>query len=250
MRLQPLPDLAVTLLCWAWFTLGFICCFSWRYLAHGLLRRDPEPAFQRLNSQFYRVFFFLLRSLAPKQQWRIDPAIASIRGSVVLCNHLSYLDPILLITLWPRHRTIVKPRFFALPIFGWVLRKSGYVPASAEGPQGGLLLDRLSDMPAFLASGGNLFIFPEGSRSRDGKLGPLHPGALKIARHCRAPIVVLRLRNTHRLFPPGKFCFRSGTVNRIGLGIIDRIEPVASRQQPSRQELEHRIIQAYREHLP
>ena len=56
-----------------------------------------------------------------------------------------------------------------------------------------MMIEQMETMPNYLASGGNLFVFPEGTRSRDGKLGALNNGAFKIARLCRAPIYVLQI---------------------------------------------------------
>lgn len=217
-------DVIVTLLCWCWFLFGFLCIFSWGYGA-ALCARQREYAFQRLNSRFFQVLFWLLRHLAPAHRWESDAAVAGIRSSVLVCNHLSYLDPLLFIALFGRQRTMVKPRFFSMPVFGGIMRNSGYLPASASGRHGRLLLQGMDSMERFLADGGNLFVFPEGTRSRDGQLGGLQQGALKIARLYRAPIQVLRLSGTDRLFPPGSFWFNTTTSNTIRLQLVERIDP-------------------------
>lgn len=217
-------DGLVTLCCWAYFTLGFLLFFAPFYLAAALFSRRPDYLFQRLNRTFYRGFFALLRRLAPRQQWQLDSCISDIRSAVVVCNHLSYLDPLLMIALLNRAKTIVKPVFFAVPIFGWVLRRAGYFPAATSGPHAGLMIDQLATMASYLAEGGNIFIFPEGTRSRDGRLGALNPGALKIARACQAPLYVLGIANTDRLFTPGKFFFYSRRPNTIRVRILDRID--------------------------
>ena len=80
-------------------------------------------------------------------------------------------------------------------------------------------------MDAYLASGGNLFIFPEGTRSRDGRIGRLNKGAFKIARRCRKPIKVLFIRNTNKLFRPGKFLFNTWPANTITVEPLASIEP-------------------------
>lgn len=245
MRVDPIRDFAVTILCWTWFILGFFLFFSWRYLACALLAKDPEKGFQRLNSRFYRVLFALLRRTAPGHKWQIDDKVAAIRSAVIVCNHLSYLDPLLLIALFERHRTIVKARFFAMPVFGWIIRKSGYFPANATGRLAGLMLRQMETMADFLAGGGSLFVFPEGTRTRDGRIGRLNRGAMKIARLYRAPIYVLRIAHTDNLFAPGKFLYQTGRNNTISLQIVDRIDPDYQRHIPSAAALEQRIMAAY-----
>jgi 1-acyl-sn-glycerol-3-phosphate acyltransferase len=238
-------DTAVTLACWTWFIFGFLLFFSWPYLASALFAKDPEVHFQRLNYHFFRIFFRLVRTVAPRQKMEIDDRIATIRSSVVVCNHLSYLDPLLLITLFPQQKTIVKPRFFGTPIFGWMLKKSGYLPASSEGRFSRLMIEQMETMGQYLKDGGNLFIFPEGTRSRDGKIGNLNQGALKIARMCKAPLYVLQLRNTDKLFTPGKFLFNSRIPNHISIKIIARIAPDYHNNPPSTAQLEQKVRQAF-----
>ncbi|MFH0785668.1 MAG: lysophospholipid acyltransferase family protein [Pseudomonadota bacterium] len=241
-------DVVVTLICWTWFIFGFLFFFSWWYLAGALFLKNPEVHFQRLNSLFFRIFFRIVRFTAPRQKITIDDRIASIRSSVVVCNHLSYLDPLLLITLFPQQRTIVKPRFFDAPVFGWMIKKSGYLPATSEGRFSRLMIEQMETMEPYLKAGGNLFIFPEGTRSRDGKIGKLNQGALKIARMCKAPLYVLQLTNTDKLFTPGKFLFNSRIHNNINIKIIDHIEPDYTHNPPSTRQLEEQVLQAFRDH--
>jgi 1-acyl-sn-glycerol-3-phosphate acyltransferase len=223
--LKPVSDLAATLLLWSYFTVGFIILFAPFYLAAVLLSENREISFQRLNHYFYRGFFFLVRILIPGQKWRIADEIKSIRSSVIVCNHLSYLDPLLLISLFPRHKTIVKSTFFSVPIFGWMLKQSGYIPSASEGNLSELMIERINAMDGYLASGGNLFIFPEGTRSRDGSVGRLNKGAFKIARLCRKPIRILHIRNTNKLFTPGKFLFNTWVSNTITVEQITNLMP-------------------------
>lgn len=240
-------DCTVTLVCWAWFIFGFLFFFSWFYLASALFAKDPELHFQRLNNQFYRIFFRIVRATAPRQRMVIDEKITAIRSSVIVCNHLSYLDPLLLIALFRQQKTIVKSRFFGMPIFGWIITKSGYLPASSEGPFARMMVSQMETMESYLKAGGNLFIFPEGTRSRDGKIGKLNKGALKIARMYKAPIYVLEIRNTDKLFTPGKFFFNTRIKNNISVNIIDCIKPDYKIHPPSIAELEQRVRQAFGE---
>jgi 1-acyl-sn-glycerol-3-phosphate acyltransferase len=223
--LKPISDLIVTLLLWSYFTLGFIVLFSPFYLGAYLFAANREFVYQRLNHNFYKGFFLLVRALIPGQKWHIAKEIKSIRSSVVVCNHLSYLDPLLLISLFPRHRTIVKSSFFRVPIFGWMLKQSGYIPSTSEGSLSELMIERVDAMADYLASGGNLFVFPEGTRSRDGTIGRLNKGAFKIARLCRTPIKILYIRNTNKLFTPGKFLFNTLVSNFITVEPITGIQP-------------------------
>lgn len=222
-------DLAVTVALWAYFTLGFVVLFAPLHLLAAAFAPDRARASQRLHSLFFRGFFGLCRALMPRQRWEVDPALEAVTGSVVVCNHLSYLDPLLLIALFPRHTTVVKDRLFGIPIFGSVLRLSGYLGSIAPGPEAERTLGQLERMPAFLAGGGNLFVFPEGTRSRDGAVGPLNAGAFKIARLCKAPVAVAAIENTQRLFTPGRFLFDACRANTITVRLVARLTPAYER---------------------
>ena len=225
MNLKPLLDVIVTLLMWLYFTLGFFLFFTPRYVAATLRRTDREAAFQRLNCIFFRGFFRLLRLITPGVALHIRDEVRTIRSSVIICNHLSYLDPILLISLFEKQKTIVKSAFFKVPVFGWILRQSGYIPSQTGGDYTSILIRNMESFREYLSSGGNIFIFPEGTRSRTGRLGPFSKGAFSIARYCRAPIQCLLIRNTNRLFVPGRFRFNTCVSNTIEVEKIGAFLP-------------------------
>ncbi len=230
-----------TIMLWAYFTVGFVVFFLIFYLAAWLFARDREVSFQRLNSRFYRGFIRLVRIIIPRHDWRIDDTIRHIRSSVIVCNHVSYLDPLILISLFDRHKTIVKSSFFHIPIFGWFLKTAGYLPSTAETPFSQMMIDQIEKMDDYLAAGGNLFIFPEGTRSRNGKIGTLNKGAFKIARLCKASIKVVRICNSDKLYTPGKFLFNTGTRNTITVMLTGQIDPDYGQNPPAASELELQV---------
>ena len=223
--LKPVVDLIITLFLWSYFTLGFILFFSPLYLASYLFSKNRERSFQRLNHHFYKGFFYLLRHSVPGCKWLIDDEVRLIRSSVIICNHISYLDPLLMISIFENHKTIVKARFFKMPIFRQVLELSGYVPSISGGKLTDLIIERIEEMEDYLASGGNLFVFPEGTRSRNGSIGRLNKGAFKIARLCKKSIKVLYICNTDKLFQPGKFLFNSAASGTVTVKQLTTIEP-------------------------
>ena len=218
-------DLIITLLLWAYYTIGFVIFFAPFYLLAYLFAGDTARSYQRLNSLFYRIFFKMVRVLIPACRWEIGPDVRKIRSSVVVSNHISYLDPILLISLFPQHTTIAKERLFHIPIYGRMLTLSGYLPSAATDKLAELMLRRMDTLPGFLDSGGNLIVFPEGTRGRDGRISRLNKGAFKIARLCRAPVKVLFISNTDKLFKPGRFLFDTRRRNTIRVEVLAEIKP-------------------------
>ena len=248
--LRWLKDTFITLVLWTYFTAGFVLLFSPFYLLVFLFSKERTAAFQNLNSRFYDGFFRICRWLIPGHRILIDPAVRKIRSSVIVCNHLSYLDSILLVSLFRRHTTIAKDRLFRIPVFGRFLAQSGYIPSSGDGRFADLLVDSLSTIVANLRAGGNIIVFPEGSRSRDGRVGALQKGAFKIARYCKAPINVLKISNTDQLFRPGRFLFNTCAANTIDLKLIAEITPEYESSAFSIQHLMAQVRDSWRTRPP
>jgi 1-acyl-sn-glycerol-3-phosphate acyltransferase len=239
-HIKPFADVVITSLIWAYYIFSYLVFFSFCYFAAFLFSKDREIAFQRVNHLYYRSFFSFLRIIVPGLEFKIHDEVLSVRSSVIVCNHLSYIDPILLISLFEKHKTIVKNVFFSVPIFGWVLNTAGYLPATASGGLVSLMMERLNDLEGYLSSGGNLFVFPEGTRSRDGNLGRFNEGAFKIAKRCNAPIQVVLIRNTERLFRPDRFLFNTCIENTIEVRLIGSIRTDYQGRGSSVSELKER----------
>ena len=236
-----LTDLPATLILWFYFTIGFVICFSPWYLGAFLFARNRERSIQSLNHYFYRGFFGLLRILVPRTRWCIDESVRAVRSAIVVCNHVSYLDSILMISLFRQHRTIVKNRFFSVPFLSQVVRGAGYIPSQSKGRFADMVIHHLENMDTYLTSGENLFIFPEGTRSRNGAIGTFNPGAFKLARLCRKPVVVLIIRNTDKLFQPGRFLFNTCTENTITVKMVGILEPEKGSKGYSVPDLMNRV---------
>lgn len=223
--LKILADAAVTLLLWTYFTLGFVIFFAPFYVAAVMLAADRRLAFQKLNNRFLRGFLWLLQTAVPGLTVEIDARIRGLESCVVVANHRSYLDPVIMIACFSRQSTIVKKDFFHVPIFGRVIQAAGYIPSEGNGGLASLLMERIEYMRTYLAEGGVLFVFPEGTRSRTGRISEFNKGAFKIARNANAPIEVLCITNTDRLFPPGRFLFNTCVRNRIRVRRVGRLSP-------------------------
>lgn len=225
--LSLMRDLVVTLLLWGYFIFGFLLFFSPFYLIAFVCSPIRQAAIQCLNSLFYKGFFVLVRMLTPGIAWHFDPEIKDLENCIIVCNHVSYLDPLMMISLFRRHKTIVKSTFFKVPVFGWVLRAAGYIPSMPKGRMAGLMVRQTTTLAAFLGKGGILFVFPEGTRNRNAGEGPLafHSGVFKMARFCRSPINVVVIRNTDKLFTPGRFLFHTDFSGTISVELAGTIRP-------------------------
>jgi 1-acyl-sn-glycerol-3-phosphate acyltransferase len=238
-------DFLATIIAWLYFTLGYCFFFSPFYLFSSLFSKNPEASFQKLNHRFLKSFFILLRIITPRLNIHIDDDVYSIRSSVILCNHISYLDPILLISLFEKQKTIVKETFLKVPILAWLVKTSGYLFPTSEETLTAFPFERIENLENYLLSKGNIFVFPEGTRSRDGKIGRLKKGGFSIARRCHAPIHVLMIKNTNNLFGPGKLLLNTCVPNTIEVKRIMSIQPEYASDTFSIQALIEQVRQAF-----
>ena len=222
---QNASALLITLLLWGYFLLSSIVLFLLFQVPSYLFSKNAARAFQNFNHINLKMFFVLTRFLIPRTKFKITEEIRQIKSSVIVCNHLSYLDPILLISLFKRNCTIVKSTFFRVPFFGWLLRNSHYMPSAASELGVEAMVENLENIKEHLAADGNFFVFPEGTRSRDGRLAPFNKGVFSIARYCNSPIALVYIKNTNKLFQPGTFLLNTSDDIEIEVELIGSLTP-------------------------
>lgn len=218
-------DFCLTVLLWAYFLFGYLFILLFLFIPSYLHLKSSDAALQKMNHIHLKCFFAWLGFLAPRAKFRIGADVRNLRSAIIVCNHVSYLDPILLVSLFPRQTTIVKNTFFSVPIFGWFLKKAGYVPSSPSEIFSPAMIAHLEGIKRHLAAGGNLFVFPEGTRSTPGRIAPFNKGVFSIARYCNAELQLVLIRDSDRLFRPGSFSFHMMGENTISLELIASLAP-------------------------
>lgn len=242
--------LPANLLLHLWFSISYLAGFMWLHLlATALGRRRRQAAFQRINSWYYAAWLAFARVVLVGFRLRIDPQVRRLRGAVVIANHLSFLDTILMVALFRRHKTIVKGVMFKVPFMGWAQLGAGYLPSGDRAPFHKTLLDRLRALQGFFAAGGMFFVFPEGTRSRTGRLGPFHKGAFNLAAHAGVPIDMVLLHNTQLVHPPGKLLLRPLPGAPVRVEYLGRLAPPPDRRRPTVAALARQAEARYRRAL-
>ena len=142
---------------------------------------------------------------------RIDPRTALI----FMPNHISFLDGPMLEMLIPgAARVVLKKSILRIPIVGLGMRFVGFVPVDRKGVKGGKRsIARAVQMVR--DKGYSFLIFPEGTRSRDGKLQRFRRGGFFLALESGAPIVPVTIQGTFALMPKGQKYARRGTVRVV-----------------------------------
>jgi 1-acyl-sn-glycerol-3-phosphate acyltransferase len=138
--------------------------------------------------------------------WRVEVHGAEhvpASGPVVLApNHVSFLDSFFVPLVVRRRVTFVaKAEYFDSWKTAWFFRAVGQIPMRREG--GSASERALAAARQVLESGGVLGIYPEGTRSPDGRLYRGHTGVARLALGCRVPVVPVGLVGTSEVQPPG-----------------------------------------------
>jgi len=132
---------------------------------------------------------------------------------VFMCNHLSAVDGPLLFMLIPQSiRVILKKEAFRIPVIGLAMRLVGFIPVDRKGLRGGKKsIDRATR--TIKEKGYSFLIFPEGTRSRDGKLQLFKRGGFFLALNSQVPVAPVSIQGTFELMPKKSFFIKKGNVS-------------------------------------
>ncbi len=130
-----------------------------------------------------------------------------------MSNHVSNLDPPIMLPLLPfRTAFFIKRSLLKIPIVGYGMRLAGFIPVDRDGR---LESARESVQAAnkVLASGVNISTFPEGTRSRTGKLLPFKKGPFYLAMESGAPIIPISIWGSEHMMTKGSLRIKPGTAH-------------------------------------
>ncbi len=131
---------------------------------------------------------------------------------VFMCNHLSVLDGPLLFMIIPQSiRVILKKEAFRIPVIGQAMRLVGFIPVDRKRLKGGKKsIDQATAM--IQKKGCSFLIFPEGTRSRDGRMQVFKRGGFFLALHSQVPVAPASIQGTFELMPKKSFFAKKGKV--------------------------------------
>lgn len=198
---------------------------GWRSIAISL-KRKPGLAQREFVNRLTRMGAvkilktlkadFSIHYLSPFQMEKNTPYI-------FMSNHQSLLDlPLIFATVLGNIRVIAKKELFSIPLFGRALTVGECIPLDRENPLN--CTDFFKCAKERLNDGLALWIFPEGTRSKDGNLQPFKIGGFRLAKEMAAKIVPVGIINTRNVLPPGKFTatFNQAVQIRVGQPIDTR----------------------------
>ena len=147
--------------------------------------------FVQLVARYVLVTMFDLRCL---HRERLDFA----GSALILSTHQSHFDPLLIGgTFNERLSYLARRSLFKNPLFGLVIRALDAIELDRD--RSGLA--GLKETLKRLKQGQKVLIFPEGTRSTNGKIAPLKPGFLSVARRSRAPLIPVAINGAYEVLP-------------------------------------------------
>ncbi len=146
------------------------------------------------------------------------------RAYVYMSNHQSHLDiPVLYATLpSPTIRMLGKTELFQIPLWGRGLRAAEFIEVDRRNP---VAARKSIDHAAQLVNDGvSIYLAPEGTRSRDGRIGPLKKGGFHLALGTGAPIVPVAVKGTIDILPRGAKVMKKGQRVEVTIGAPISVE--------------------------
>ena len=161
-------------------------------LPHPYRRNLPWLGFQMLLKLAFAILF--------RYRAKHCERIPETTGGLVLSNHQSYLDPLLIgLPLQRPVSYIARENLFRIPVLGTILRNTYVMPINRDSAGTESVREAVRRMNAGFLVG----VFPEGTRSADGKLGEIKPGFVALARRAKQPIYPIGIAGADRAMPKG-----------------------------------------------
>ena len=143
-----------------------------------------------------RFLAWVLTRLVYRFRVRGDEHIPDQGAAILVCNHVSFVDAVLLMAASPRPiRFMMDHRIFATPVLGRLFRLAKAIPIAPQKDDPATYEAAFQQARRVLDDGDLLGIFPEGTITRDGQLGEFKGGLMKILATHPVPVVPLALQN-------------------------------------------------------
>lgn len=172
-----------------------------------------------------RFVAFMLSRCIYRFRVKGDEHIPAEGPALLVCNHVSFIDAVLIMAASPRPvRFVMDHRIFRIPVLGWLFRLAKAIPIAPQKDDPATYAAAFAQARRVLDEGDLLAIFPEGAITRDGTLQPFKGGVMKILETNPVPVVPMALQNLWGSFfsrvEQGTAMvrpFRRGLFSRVGL---------------------------------
>lgn len=171
-------------------------------------RLDCQSAIPRAWSRaLFRLFW---AKLEVEGLENYDPG----KPCIIVSNHQSHLDiPVLFLVLSGHIRMVAKAELFKIPIFGTALGALGQISVDRGSKRSAR--EGMKSVGEALQEGVQIWLAPEGTRSKDGKLGEFKSGAFRMALQAKVPMTIVVISGTRDVLPKSQLRIRLGKTVRV-----------------------------------
>ena len=143
-----------------------------------------------------RFLSWILANINYRFKTRGDEQIPEHGAAILICNHVSFVDALLIMAASPRPiRFMMDHKIFKTPVMGAIFRLAQTIPVAAHKEDAEIYAQAFAEADKTLADGNLLCIFPEGAITRDGELQPFKAGIMKILAARPVPVIPMALQN-------------------------------------------------------
>jgi 1-acyl-sn-glycerol-3-phosphate acyltransferase len=215
-------------------TFAYILAVGPPLLIYGVLTGNADPVY-RAGMLGARMALWLA---GVKVEARGLEKIPRQGPAVFMSNHQGNCDPPALISQLPMVSVIGKKEFFRIPVLGRAMKMRKFVPVDRQNREQAIAA--VEEAVNILKAGQPFLVFPEGTRSPDGRLQPLKKGVFILAIKAGAPIVPISISGSSKIMTKGKFVIHPG---RVRITVHDPI-PTAGRTLDERDLIMAQVRQA------
>lgn len=182
--------------------------------------------FDRNRTIVHMVLTFqacMVSHIVPIWKIRIEGRKKARHGEtyVIISNHQSILDILVLNCLWYRFKWISKIEVTSVPVLGWYLKMAGYLTVDRGDKSSKESM--LAEAYVCLKKKISIMIFPEGTRSADNEIGFFRRGAFQLAISAGVPILPVIIDGTGSVLPKHGLIF--GGFHKINIRVLDAVAP-------------------------
>jgi len=140
--------------------------------------------------------WLLVRGLYRLKLHGIEKNVPDEGAALLVCNHVSYMDALILAASIPRPvRFVMYYKIFNIPVMRWIFKTAKAIPIAGARENPELMQRAFDEIDAAHAEGELVCIFPEGALTKDGEIAPFKSGVQKILERRAVPVVSMALRN-------------------------------------------------------
>jgi 1-acyl-sn-glycerol-3-phosphate acyltransferase len=231
-----------------------ISCFYWLYIFVSVLLFfpvaviifvltfpfDPRRTILHLFSCLWGYHYLVIMPL-----WKVSVEgrqfIRFDRTYMLAANHQSMLDILALYGLFRPFKWVSKQELFRVPVFGWNMYLAGYVKLQRE--RKGSIARMMRDCRAELDRGSSIMMFPEGTRSPDGRMRRFREGAFILAKDAQVEVVPIVIEGTREALPKGGLLLQSLKRVPIRVRVLPPVAPDAAADAESMATIVHDLIE-------